>query len=495
MQLYPVVMVAVMFLAVEDSTQERMMNSPQGSGALAAIVGMIAIAIWAQMMVWVWRWRLAQGNPRAILAADRTVRLARLMMLFVHAVAVLGLGWLDDVRAVTGDLVLVDELIALVPVVGGFLATWWIVYPVDRRVQEATLISRLDQGRPVLVLPSRWRFAFGQLQLNVLLLLVPLLLIQAIGEGLDWVAVSWADQAWAGWLADGGTFVGAAVVFICAPLLARVMLNVKPMPTCPMRDMLLGVCERHGVKVREILVWETQGAMINAAVMGLFGRLRYVLMTDSLLELLTFQQVEGVMAHEVGHVKRHHMPWLIVLLLAAISVGVLVVEGPVSLAAVLGWGPAAYPVAIEYALLGAQIAVALLAFGWASRRFERQADTFAAQHLSGMGRGRDEDLVVTPEAVSTMRSALQAIADLNHVNPNRRSWRHGSIRWRQRYLESLVDEPLNRIRIDRMVFWVKCGAAGIVILLGGLTIWQVSATEFMGDPRREQVLDPAEGMR
>ena len=54
--------------------------------------------------------------------------------------------------------------------------------------------------------------------------------------------------------------------------------------------------------------------MGNAAVMGLFPQVRYILLSDLLLETMTDEQVEAVFAHEVGHIVHRHMAWYVVLI-------------------------------------------------------------------------------------------------------------------------------------------------------------------------------------
>jgi hypothetical protein len=50
-----------------------------------------------------------------------------------------------------------------------------------------------------------------------------------------------------------------------------------------------------------------------------------------------------------------------------------------------------------------------------------------------------------------MTGALSLVAFLNHVPVERRSWRHGSIAWRQAYLRSLSGQPHGRLAIDALV--------------------------------------------
>ena len=47
--------------------------------------------------------------------------------------------------------------------------------------------------------------------------------------------------------------------------------------------------------------------MITAGVMGLIKQFRYILVTRSLLQRLTPYEIEAVIAHEIGHVKKKHL--------------------------------------------------------------------------------------------------------------------------------------------------------------------------------------------
>ncbi|MCG8508707.1 MAG: M48 family metalloprotease, partial [Rhodospirillales bacterium] len=239
-------------------------------------------------------------------------------------------------------------------------------------------------------------------------------------------------------------------------------------------------------KVRELLLWRTYGGMINAAVLGLFGPLRYILLTDALLDTLDKRSVEAIMAHELGHVKKKHMFWL---LLAAITLlGLLEIVFGLLFAVMLGGlsEPAEvdpmrrvllWPfseVSLDHAVMIAAVSVTMVvwffAFGWVSRRIERQADTFAVRHMAEVGEqtARDElgRQVIDAQAAESMVHALRQVAELNHVPPQRKSWRHGSIAWRQDYLRSLVGKRLDALPIDRTMRWVNTMTlAGFVLML------------------------------
>ena len=119
-------------------------------------------------------------------------------------------------------------------------------------------------------------------------------------------------------------------------------------------------------------------------------------------------------------------------------------------------------------------------FGWVSRRFERQADTFAVLHIASETVDTDDDnttpnspRVITPEAINVMTQALQQVADLNHTPATRRSWRHGSIAWRQAYLRDLQGMSIGPLPIDRQVSAIKFATGATVIALINLQWWSV----------------------
>jgi len=473
MQLAPIFLVAAL-MAVDGGL------TPVGESwglsrwmmALAAIGPLFPTLLLTWLGVWRCMKQLSRGRvPSPIIAAERFTRWSRVAIVLIHVLGVTVFGWLDLVRSVVGDLVFVDEFIALLPALLGLCATWWIYYPVERRLRDALLIRRMDEGLPVYPLLGRMAFVLLQVRLQLLLLLVPVLLIMLCREAAQNLVPRFTEKSSVTFVTELATLGSAAAVFIVSPLLARVLLDVRPMAAGELRESLLEVCRRHRVKMRELLVWNTNGSMINAAVMGLISPLRYVMITDALIETLWQEQVRAVMAHEIGHVKRHHMPWLIACLLASFiftwQVLIWVVQG----IGIYAW--AADHGMADWIVLGvnaANLILGLLLFGWVCRRFERQADTFAVQHLSGMGSGGPDQAtpLVTEDAGRAMRGALESIAVMNTVDRHRRSWRHGSIAWRQQYLKSIVGRPVDRLPIDRLMRWIR--VITVCVLLGSLAL-------------------------
>jgi Zn-dependent protease with chaperone function len=275
---------------------------------------------------------------------------------------------------------------------------------------------------------------------------------------------------------------GSGCVFLAAPVMIRHIWDTAPLPAGELRQRLTDLCRMHRVGVRELLLWRTYGGMINAAVMGMIAPLRYILLTDGLLEMVPARQIEAVMAHEVAHVRRRHLFWLLVVAVGALIGFAAVWEQGLKLAVVLmrSVGPLRlrwivgevwqHPWVLEVVAGAGMLACWGLIFGWVSRRFERQADTFAVQHFAAEravhAGAAVESAVIAAQDVQAMTAALQHVADLNHIPTARRSWRHGSILWRQDYLRTLTGQRLNDLAIDRQVKWIKLTAAigGVVAL-------------------------------
>ncbi|MEO1237660.1 MAG: M48 family metallopeptidase [Planctomycetota bacterium] len=379
-------------------------------------------------------------------------------------------GALVAVRGAGGvrDWVLVDEVVVMLPTLGLLAWTWSSYHPIDRRVREATLLQRADAGLPIYPVWTRGQFVLTNVRNHAALILAPLLVIMAWSESLVKLNERGViGESAALWLMP----VGVVVVFIAAPLLLCRVWDTVPLPPGELRGRLTAMCERYHVRVRDLRLWRTYGGMINAAVMGLFGRVRFILLSDGLLDQVNEREVEAVMAHELGHVRLRHLWWLLAAAAAGVAGLSVVGEG---VAFVLGgWTNGAWRTGVEVGLLVAGIGLWAAGFGWVSRRIERQADTFAARYLANSvprygGPDPADPERFTQAAAAGMIGALQRVADLNHIAPDRRSWRHGSIAWRQAYLRSLVGVPLLDPPIDRLMR--RINAASVAVLIAAVTL-------------------------
>ena len=233
-----------------------------------------------------------------------------------------------------------------------------------------SLISRADRGLPLYPLPTRGAYVWGQARQHAGLLLLPLLMMMAWAEALALViGHGWIGPGLGLWLGP----LGALAVLAVAPLVMRHALDTVALPAGPLRDRLLEQCAAHGVGVRELLLWRTQGSTINAAVTGLVAPVRYILLTDALIEELDPPHLHAVMDHELNHARHRHLPTL--LLVAAALLVAVAAGGEAAAHTLAPLLPGGRSVWLDVALAVLGLGLWVAAFGWASRRIERQADT------------------------------------------------------------------------------------------------------------------------
>ena len=387
---------------------------------------------------------------------------APLLLLGVFALA-LGAGWADLVRGWTGDAWILDDLVTLAPPLLATVAMDAASWPLVRRFREAVILRRADAGEPIHPVPARWAYALCRLRGGPGLLGVPLLLILGWTQGFDaLLAAAWAPA----WLPVTGLGVAAAVgaagsllmVALSPPLLVRVLPTV-PMPAGPLRDDLLGFLASERVRARGLRLWLTGGEVANAALVGVLPQLRYLMLSDRLLESLPRDELLAVLAHETGHAIHRHLAWLGASALALGVVLLLTLDAVES----RGWLDSA---SAEAAALGTAAAAWLVGFGWVSRRVEAQADAHAAAAGSGDGAR------FTPGGVAAISAALARVSNLAGSRENRRSYRHGSIASRRAALLRLLDHPDGEAPADAAMRLVKLGVLAVAVAC--LALWLIA---------------------
>ncbi len=418
------------------------------------------------------------GSIRAVRTGERVSLLLRWASVAMHGVAIYALGWVGAVREIVGDLVLVDELLCALPVLGVWVFSWWMIEPLERRLHEALILRKLDTGAPVYPVLSRGGFVWMTVRHQVLVLVVPMLAIMAWSESVErWARAHWGAGDHSGdWRVAVAQLAGVAVAMAVMPSALVKIWDTAALGPGELRDRVAALCASARVRVRGVLVWRTNGRVVNAAAVGLLRPLRYILLSDALLDHLSQRQVEAVAAHEIGHVRRRHMLWLGVVMLATLLGVSAAADGAVEACRhtrALAFVGAIPQEALGTWLLGVIVIVALVVFGFVSRRFEWQADAFAAQCLSTVPDAAQDAVAtapgtVTPEAVAAMTSALGAVAGLSGMERHRFSWRHGSIATRQRKLMNLIGRPIDRLAIDRQAMVIKVVA---LVVLAGSIAW------------------------
>jgi STE24 endopeptidase len=136
--------------------------------------------------------------------------------------------------------------------------------------------------------------------------LVGLVLGSIVVEVLYLTIRQW-PQHW--WLLAWALFMGLFVVLaqLAPVLLFPIFYKFEPLEDEDLRRRLVVLSERAGTRVRGIYRWKLseKSKKANAALTGL-GRTRRIILADTLLDNYEPEEIEAVLAHELGHhVHRH----------------------------------------------------------------------------------------------------------------------------------------------------------------------------------------------
>jgi STE24 endopeptidase len=360
------------------------------------------------------------------------------------------------------------ELLILAPFLVALIGSWACFYEGEKIFH--------DTASPAVALTPFWSrrtYILFHLRhhLALVFVVIGLLVIQKELRRLP----DFQESAWFEWVLFG-SMVGTLA---CFPWVLRLVLGLKPLPAGPLRERLLATANRLRFRFSNILLWNTNGAVANAMVAGIFPQVRYVVLTDRLINDLTPDEVEAVFGHEVGHIKHHHMAFYLTFIL--ISLGTL--SWVATWLRIDEWFKSNEDMAIVpmIGILGGYIFVV---FGFLSRRCERQADIFGCRTMSCArpdctGHSSSEELAprgrgLCATGIATFIDALEKVARLNGISRHRpgwlQSWQHSTIAHRVEFLQRVRKDPLIEPRFQRTVRFVKW-AVVLVLAAVLLTIW------------------------
>jgi STE24 endopeptidase len=236
-------------------------------------------------------------------------------------------------------------------------------------------------------------------------------LILAVCWFIEATGAWWWVWAWVAWVAFTLLLVAIFPRWI-APLFNR----FTPLEEGELRRRIEALVARCGFRAEGLYVMDgsKRSSHGNAYFTG-FGRAKRIVFFDTLVERLTKEEIEAVLAHELGHFARGHIPRLLAVRFA-LAFGLL---------AVLGWVAREPAFAAAFGLAsppptGALLAAFMLAVpaftfpfqplaSLLSRRQEFEADEFAARHasaddlVSALGKlYRDNAATLTPDPLHSL---------------------------------------------------------------------------------------------
>ncbi|HEY6767443.1 MAG TPA: M48 family metallopeptidase [Candidatus Sulfotelmatobacter sp.] len=133
------------------------------------------------------------------------------------------------------------------------------------------------------------------------------LLLGAVVVELLYLTIRQWPQHW--WLLAWAMFMGLFVVLaqLAPVILLPIFYKFEPLDNEDLRRRLVVLSERAGTRVRGVYRWKLseKSKKANAALTGL-GSTRRIILADTLLDNYQPEEIEAVLAHELGHhVHRH----------------------------------------------------------------------------------------------------------------------------------------------------------------------------------------------
>jgi Zn-dependent protease with chaperone function len=272
---------------------------------------------------------------------------------------------------------------------------------------------------------------------------------------------------------EGETFFFISFLFfitLLGPFFIQRLWHCRPLEVGYWRDRIKELGQRAGCRFADIVYWPIFGGrMITAGVMGLVRKFRYLLVTEALFSYLTPDEVDAVIAHEIGHVKKRHMLFYLLFfggyLLFYYSVFEILLSF-IFITPAFRWliqtSGISLATATEVVVLIMAIFLFFLyfryIFGYFMRNFERQADAYVYTLF---------------QSAAPLISTFEKIAYTSAEGPDKPSWHHFSITERIDYLEKCEADRRYVRRQDRKVTF-SISAFVVVLLCVGVTGYQLN---------------------
>ncbi len=218
------------------------------------------------------------------------------------------------------------------------------------------------------------------------------ILIFALGFPLLWALLSlvrWVGPLW--WVWGFALLFGfQMLMMVLYPKLILPLFNkLTPLPDGELRQRLMLLAERTGFHAQTIDVIDgsKRSGHSNAYFTG-FGRFRRIVLFDTLIAQLSIEELEAVLAHEIGHYRLGHIPKML-------AVSAIMQFGGLAVIAWLaqnGWFNVAFgfppgelaPTFLLFALVSGAVTFWFSPlFNFFSRKHEYEADAFARQAVVG----------------------------------------------------------------------------------------------------------------
>jgi len=256
-----------------------------------------------------------------------------------------------------------------------------------------------------------------------------------------------------------------STVVIIGPAMIQKFWRCKPLESGYVRSRIEKLCRRAGLEYSNILYWPIFGGrMITAGIMGLIKKFRYILITKALVRHLEPEEMDAVIAHEIGHIKKKHLHFYLVFFIGYIFLAYTSFD---LLVYFIIYTDPVYRLISSSGINHDTIISAVFSliiiiiffiyfryiFGYFMRNFERQADTYV--------------YALFPSA-KPLISTFKKIAATTGQPPDKPNWHHFSIKERIEYLNLCEQDKIYIIRQDRKIKKSIAAYLAAIVIIGGI---------------------------
>ncbi len=253
-------------------------------------------------------------------------------------------------------------------------------------------------------------------------------------------------------------------IAVVGPAMIQKFWRCKPLETGFNRYRIEELCKKAGLEYADILYWPIFGGrMITAAVMGLIKKFRYILVTQGLLHMLEPEEIDAVIAHEIGHIKKKHLLFYLLFFVGYMIISYatfnLLIYSIVFSESIYRFinSTGLDQTAVTTSIFSLVIIIVFLVyfrfiFGYFMRNFERQADTYVYTLF---------------DSAEPLISTFEKIAATSGEPPDRPNWHHFSIKKRIDYLKKCESDKIWVQRHDNKIKKsIAMYLSGVILLCG-----------------------------
>ncbi len=147
------------------------------------------------------------------------------------------------------------------------------------------------------------------------------LVLEIVVVELIYLLLATQPQLWWLWVALILLFFTVIMANLAPVLILPIFYKFKPLPEGELTQRLLALADRAHTRVRGVFTMElsSKTTAANAALMGL-GNTRRIVLGDTMLDRYTPDEIEVVLAHELGH-HVHHDLWKLLISQSVLTLG------------------------------------------------------------------------------------------------------------------------------------------------------------------------------